>query len=687
MITKFCGEKHLRTRIYCLFLGFAMFAGNVNAQTTVFFEDFGNAPAGLCDQGTLANGFPNSLGLWTVTQLGLNDTAANVWYISATEPGLGEGDCAAPGCHVNNTFRNRTLHIGNATNSPNSILCPTGDCGAIYDPGIIPFAVRTDVRAESPSFPIQGNIQYQLSFLYLEKGDDPGVLDNGTVEFYDGSFWIPAISDPPRTINSCGTTYKWEKLVINLPIATTNTNVKVGFRWVNNDDANIPSVSFAIDSILVYELIPPTADFTVSDTNVCVGDSISFFDTSTGQNLTYAWTFSGAATPTSSAQHPANIYYPNPGTYPVYLTVTNAGGSSTDSALIVVNPCSPPVANFYASDSVFCERSCITFSDASTNGATGWNWYFPGGLPSTSSSPSPPPVCYSSPGTYSVTLIAFNQFGSDTIIKTGYLLADTCPLPIADFSSLPVQTCPQHCVSFSENSQYGPITSWRWSFPGATPDTSSLPSPTVCYDEEGFYDVQLIVTNQYGSDTIIKYSEVHAQFLPGAYASPDTEMYFGEVYQMFAGGGAFYQWSPVTGLIDTVAGVPNPNVIPNPLASPTNTTTYTVAISDSSGCVAYRQVTVTILHNNDLFVPNAFSPNGDGANDVLYIRGNNIYGLRLSIFDRWGEKIFETTDPLYGWDGTYKGKELGPGVFTYVATVNYSDKESVTQTGTVTLVR
>ena len=59
----------------------------------------------------------------------------------------------------------------------------------------------------------------------------------------------------------------------------------------------------------------------------------------------------------------------------------------------------------------------------------------------------------------------------------------------------------------------------------------------------------------------------------------------------------------------------------------------------------------------------------------------------MSVFDRWGEKVFETTDPNKGWDGTYNGKDLNPGVYTWVVSLNYSDKETLTKSGTITLVR
>ena len=140
-----------------------------------------------------------------------------------------------------------------------------------------------------------------------------------------------------------------------------------------------------------------------------------------------------------------------------------------------------------------------------------------------------------------------------------------------------------------------------------------------------------------------------------------------------------YQWSPTIGLDN--------DTIPDPIATPKQTTTYTVEITDAAGCIAIRQVTITIIQDNNVFVPNSFSPNGDGVNDIVYVRGNNLYGVRLSIFDRWGEKVFESTDQTRGWDGPYNGEELDPAVFTWVVTVNFDNKESTTKSGTVTLVR
>ena len=90
---------------------------------------------------------------------------------------------------------------------------------------------------------------------------------------------------------------------------------------------------------------------------------------------------------------------------------------------------------------------------------------------------------------------------------------------------------------------------------------------------------------------------------------------------------------------------------------------------------------------NNFFIPDAFSPNADGNNDKLFVRGNNIQELYFAVYDRWGEKVFETTDKNIGWDGTYKGQELSGAVFVYYCTGKYMDGKEFKQKGDVTLVR
>ena len=671
----------------------SIFCGvKANAQTPIFFDDFGST-SGICDSGAIAAGYlsPSSGGVWSVSPIGTQGTKANEWFISATEPGQTSGNCAVKGCKTNAAQTKRSLHIGNVFGSENSITaaisCPYGDCGAIYDPGGFMLTEVTEKRVESPVINCIGVSSLVLNFNYLlGKLDEPGSNnDNTFVEYYNGSAWT-TLAELPRTAfcASDTTIFKWSLYTIALPSsANNNPAVKIGFRWKNiglGAGASNPSV--AIDSILLASLTTPIADFTASDTVICAGGSVNFFADTTTIALNYNWTFIGGTPGTSSAQNPTNIVFANPGTYSVQLIVSSPAGSDTATKLnyMVVNACTPPNPDFVASDSVICERECISFTDLSTGGANSWLWSFPGGNPSTSTSANPT-VCYATPGSYSVILTVGNQYGTDSLTKTNYILANVCPLPQADFTANITQACSRVSIAFTgQIVAGGPFTSWSWYFPGAIVDTSSQQNPAgIQYATDGLYDVQLIVTNQYGSDTVIKYSYIRIESVPTAFVGPDTAMYFGSSYQMTAGGGLTYSWSPALGLDSATS--------PTPIASPLETTIYICTISDGFGCTTTRQVVVTILHNNDFFVPNSFSPNGDGHNDYLFLRGNNLFGVRFSVYDRWGELVFETNNPSIGWDGSYKGKELNPGVFTYVVTINYSDGKTTSKTGSVTLVR
>jgi gliding motility-associated-like protein len=88
-----------------------------------------------------------------------------------------------------------------------------------------------------------------------------------------------------------------------------------------------------------------------------------------------------------------------------------------------------------------------------------------------------------------------------------------------------------------------------------------------------------------------------------------------------------------------------------------------------------------------IYVPNIFSPNNDGSNDVLYVHGQGITELQLTIYDRWGELVFETTDMAQGWDGWYKGKVMDNAVFVYYLKATFYTGEQVTKKGNITLLK
>jgi len=88
-----------------------------------------------------------------------------------------------------------------------------------------------------------------------------------------------------------------------------------------------------------------------------------------------------------------------------------------------------------------------------------------------------------------------------------------------------------------------------------------------------------------------------------------------------------------------------------------------------------------------VYIPNIFSPNGDGQNDLFRVRGENLETLHLTVYNRWGNKVFDSQNPNEGWDGNYKGKPCSPDVYVYHATIIFEDGTETSRKGNVTLVR
>jgi gliding motility-associated-like protein len=152
--------------------------------------------------------------------------------------------------------------------------------------------------------------------------------------------------------------------------------------------------------------------------------------------------------------------------------------------------------------------------------------------------------------------------------------------------------------------------------------------------------------------------------------------------------GSTFNWYPSTGL--------SCSDCPSPSASPMESTLYCVVVSNSPGCpsdTACQWITVPglsppICTPANIFVPTAFSPDASGKNDQHCVHGTEcIASMALGIYDRWGNKVFESTDPEACWDGTYKGQMLDPAVFVYHLIATLDDGELVERKGNITLVR
>ncbi|HTF05681.1 MAG TPA: gliding motility-associated C-terminal domain-containing protein, partial [Bacteroidia bacterium] len=166
--------------------------------------------------------------------------------------------------------------------------------------------------------------------------------------------------------------------------------------------------------------------------------------------------------------------------------------------------------------------------------------------------------------------------------------------------------------------------------------------------------------------------------------NPDAGIYVtitqGQSTMLNGTGGQNYSWSPNTDLSCTTCQ--------NPIATPTVTTTYTLTVYDSLGCFQIDTVTVFVdIFCGEVFVPNAFSPNGDGQNDVLFVRGACIVTMDFYVFNRWGEQVFHSTDLTTGWDGSWRGVPCENAVFNYVLKATLLDATEVEKKGNLSLIK
>lgn len=198
-------------------------------------------------------------------------------------------------------------------------------------------------------------------------------------------------------------------------------------------------------------------------------------------------------------------------------------------------------------------------------------------------------------------------------------------------------------------------------------------------------DYWVEATNQYGCvgvDTMT--IAASANFPPLDIVSDMDSIFPGGAAQLTATNANYtYTWSPDSSL--------NVNGIYNPIANPFINTTYFLTIEDENGCKNIETITILIRDFECelpyIFIPNAFTPNNDGENDIFYVRANSITDVYLAVYNRWGQKVFETRDLNQGWDGTFNGIPLEPDVFGYYLEIECFNGLKQFKKGNVALIR
>lgn len=194
----------------------------------------------------------------------------------------------------------------------------------------------------------------------------------------------------------------------------------------------------------------------------------------------------------------------------------------------------------------------------------------------------------------------------------------------------------------------------------------------------GDYSVRMVTTT--GCDTTIRFTIAPYPETLLTVTPENAKIKYGDSIQLQADGAIFYAWWP--------SGTVSNDTLPDPYVRPLKPTVYTVLGLNAYGCRNTARVNIDIDYQMPVFIPNAFSPNGDGTNDVFRL-GNISYQklAAFKIFNRWGQQLFETMDPNKGWDGTQQGKPCNTDTYYYLVIINYPDGASKTFKGDLTLIR
>ncbi|MFZ1527502.1 MAG: gliding motility-associated C-terminal domain-containing protein [Ferruginibacter sp.] len=225
----------------------------------------------------------------------------------------------------------------------------------------------------------------------------------------------------------------------------------------------------------------------------------------------------------------------------------------------------------------------------------------------------------------------------------------------------------------------GPVI-YTWT-PASFLSSVSQAVTQVSPPDAGTYQYTLSVEDDYGCNFLTT-DDIRLVVTPPvpAYAGHDTIAVAGVPHQLYGSGGVQYVWSP--------AGVLNSGAYQNPLATIYDDTRFTLQVMDIAGCIGWDTVFVKVYAGPTYYLPNAFTPNGDGRNDIFRPIPVGIVSTEyFRVFDRYGKLVFETKEWLKGWDGRYLGRKQPVGTYVWMIKGADRDGKIVQKKGTVMLVQ
>ncbi|MBC7652869.1 MAG: PKD domain-containing protein, partial [Oligoflexus sp.] len=487
------------------------------------------------------------------------------------------------------------------------------------------------------------------------------------------------------TLNDNSAIYSWDfgdgttstdKNPIHIYQKSGNYIIKLVLKTEANCESNFQL------SKTIFEL--PTADFV--DPNACARDNIVFKAINTSSDIvSYLWNFGDGSTATEKDTPPHR--FATPGTYVISLKVTSSNGCENEVKKTIVISSSNPNAGFSVINvDNLCSNQPVEFVDNSNvqiGKIVKLEWIFEysiGGINTKEVYDLPvkgTTYTHKYPNTketinYQVRLRAysgndcFEDFGPKTITVKGS--------PEVVFTPLAGICIDKPKITITQAREIIGI-SGGGVFTGNGISEDGVFDPVIA--GIGKHIITYTFTSDNGCNDI-KEQEIEVYPLPTVNAGEDVTILIGgqtTFKSVATGNGLTYQWLPSTSLNDAT--------LLNPIASPKESTLYTLIVTSKDGCTISDKVNVEVATKPT--IPNTFTPNGDGNNDIWNIKYLDSYvNARMTIFNRFGNAVFNSTGYDIPWDGRYNGKEVPVGVYYYIIDTKVEGKKF---TGSVTVIR
>jgi gliding motility-associated-like protein len=432
-------------------------------------------------------------------------------------------------------------------------------------------------------------------------------------------------------------TYSWN----STPTQTTQmaTGLKAGTYTVTVTDS-VGCISTAVATIN-----QPTVVITTTNVPppICIGQPTTINATSVGGTTPYTYSWSNGATGSSITVSP-------PVTTTYSVTTVDAYGCSGNPITTVVVIVDQPLAVTTISPVAICPGNTATLTAKGSGGDGNYVYtWTPGNTTGASIQVTP-----AANSEYTVTL--GDNCENFTVTDSVQVLID--PTPVVKFTSDTALGCPGQCVKFTDGSTVpGGIKSWLWTFGNGATSTSQ--NPTYCFDSAGLFTVSLSVVSDSGCKGVLavpKFVTIYSDPVAAFDYTPQTTTNVSPIITFTN------QSTDIYGIIKYLWKF---NEAPYNAEATVKDTSYAyhdtgtfcpiLYVTNKHKCVDSVQHCVVINPFFTLYIPNAFSPNGDGKNDVFAPKANFVCDFQMYIFDRWGMLLYYTDDIKHGWDGTVNG--------------------------------